>query len=457
ARDKGFFLPRLSARDERIEGQEGDSVAARSSREWLAGLTLAPSSTVRLRGGYAIRDGAVVAQWGTPAALDHATTWDGGISARAGTSLSIDGGFTRRRVESASGPQGTNLAQLAVLAGRPGAPITSELRYDVTQLREAALVRTLTPTQAGGGSYDPYGNPRLGGGYELVTSTGDLETRSRAVVQMRLDTYPGRAAVKPGARRAGWRGLGGSSFLRVETLSSLPLGQLDQAVDPSSYLSPETTVRGSLVARQTLEYVPAAARWDVRGELGVSRDQNGEIESLRTRRSGVDSRLTLRHALPARMRATASAAYDRSEQSIERVETGDAIESTLRGRGFELEISRELRREWTVSILSRQRRDIDMSHGGTFDLWSVGPTARYSSGARIRIDGRMLQGWSEQQGTYAPPGLYAPAVLGRRLDYDFLGEYRVHDQVSLSLSWTGFKAPNQSGYYTGRFELKGTF
>ena len=55
----------------------------------------------------------------------------------------------------------------------------------------------------------------------------------------------------------------------------------------------------------------------------------------------------------------------------------------------------------------------------------------------------MLQGWSSQQGAYSPPGLYAPATLGRRIDYDFLGEYRVHDQVSLSLSWTGFKAPRQ--------------
>jgi hypothetical protein len=457
ARERGIVAPRLSAREERIQGQEGDSVDARSSREWLAGLTVAPATAVRLRGGYSIRDGATVATLGGPAALDHSTAWDGGITARAGTSLSIDGGFTRRRVESASGPQGTNLAQLAMLAGRPGAPVTSELRYDVTQLREAALVRTLTPTQAGSGSYDVYGNPRLGGGYELVTSTGDLETRSRAVVQLRLDTYPGRAPVKPGARRAAWRGLGGSSFLRVETLSSLPLGRLDQAIDPSSYLSPENTVRGSLVARQTMEYVPAAGRYDVRAELGVSRDQNGEIESLRTRRSGLDSRLTVRHPLPGRLRATASAAYDRSEQSIELVQTGDAVASTLRGRGFELEISRELRREWTVSVLSRQRRDVDMSHGGYFDLWSVGPTARYSSGARLRIDGRMLQGWSSQQGAYAPPGLYAPATLGRRIDYDFLGEYRVHDQVSLSLSWTGFKAPRQPAYYTGRFELKGSF
>jgi hypothetical protein len=457
SREKGRILPRVSARDERIRGQEGDSVDARASREFLVGLGLVPVPSVRLRSGYTVRDGAAVVEAGGPELTDRATTWDGGISARAGASLSIDGGFTRRRVLSSAGPQGTDLAQLAVLAGRPGAPITSELRYDVTQLRESILVRELRAVAPGSGSYDAFGNPRLGGGYEVVTSTGDLETRSRAVVQLRLDTYPGRAAVAPGAKRAAWRAFGGSTFLRVETLSALPLGRIGYAIDPSSYLSPESTVRGNLVARQTLEYVPPTGRYDLRAEVAVSKDQNGEIESLRTRRDGLDGRLSVRHPLPGRLRAMASAAYSRSLQSVERVETGEQLQSLIRGRGFELEISREIRREWTVSLLSRQRRDIDMTHGGYFDLWSVGPTARLAAGPRLRLDARLLRGWSEQQGAYAPPGLYAPTTVGSRLDYDLLGECRLRDQVSLSLSWSGFKTPGREGYYSGRCELKGTF
>lgn len=457
ARAKGRVLPRVSAREERIRGQEGDSVDARESREVLVGLGLVPASAIRLRGGYSVRDGAAVVQAGSPAWTDRATTWDGGVSARAGTSLSVDGGFTRRRVVSAAGPQGTDLAQLAVLAGRPGAPVTSELRYDVTQLRESILVRELMTVTPGTGSYDAFGNPRLGGGYELVTSTGALSTRSRAVVQVRLDTYPGRAVMAPHAKPTLWRGFGGSTFLRVETLSNLALGRFANAVDPASYLSPENTVRGNLVARQTVEYVPRTARYDVRAEVAVSKDQNSEIESLRTRRDGLDGRVTVRHPLPGRLRVAASAAYNRSLQSIERVPTGEELSSLLRGRGFEVEISRELRREWTVSLLSRQRRDIDMTHGGFFELWSVGPTARFAAGPRLRVDARLLRGWSEQQGMYAPPGLYAPATLGSRLDYDLLGECRLRDRVSLSLSWSGFKSPGREGFYTGRFELKGSF
>jgi hypothetical protein len=457
AREKGRFLPRVSAREERIRGQEGDSADARSSRELFAGLGLVPVSSIRLRSGFSIRDGAAAVTLGGPVLVERATTWDGGVSARAGTSLSIEGGFTRRRVESSVGPQGTDLAQLAVLAGRPGAPVTSEVRYDVTQLRESVLVRQLKAVAPGSGSYDNFGNPRLGGGYELVTTTGSLESRSRAVVQMRLDTYPGRAAVTPGAKRSLWRGFGGSSFLRVETLSTLPLGRFGHAVDPSSYLAPGTTVRGNLVARQTVEYVPPRGRYDIRAEVAVSRDQTGEIDSLETQRKGVDGRVTVRHPLPGKLRSSVGAAYNRSLQSIEREGTGEELLTEVRGRGFEIEVSREIRRQWTVSLLSRQRRDIDITHGGYFDLWSVGPTARFAAGPRLRLDARVLRGWSEQQGVYAPPGLYAPATFGSRLDYDLLGECRVRDHVSLMLSWSGFKAPGREGYYTGRFELKGSF
>jgi len=388
---------------------------------------------------------------------EHATTWDGGVSARAGTSLSIDGGFTRRRVASASGPQGTDLAQLAVLAGRPGAPVTSELRYDVTQLREPAQVRELRPVSAGGGSYDRFGNPSLGGGYELVTTTGDPSTRSRAIVQLRLDTYPSRGQARVGKKRPAWRGFGGSSFLRLETLSTLPLGRLEHALDPADYLAAATTLRGTLNARQTLEYVPPTGRSDARAEAGFRRERIGEIEALRSRRDAWDAKLTVRHPLPLKLRAAATTAYDRSVQSVRREDTGEDLRSILRGRAFELEISRELRRDWSVSILSRQRRDIDMTHGGYFDLWSVGPTARYASGARLRIDGRTLWGWSDQRGGYSPPGLYLATPTGSRLDYDFLSECRVRDNVSLSFSWSGFKAPKRAGYHTGRFELRGTF
>jgi hypothetical protein len=243
----------------------------------------------------------------------------------------------------------------------------------------------------------------------------------------------------------------------LETLTTLPLGRLDHALDPSSYLSPGTTVRGNLVARQTLEYVPPAGRYDARAELGVSKDQNGEIQTLRSQRDAMDGRLSLRYPLPGRLRAAASAMMNRAIQSIERTDTGEKSQAQIRGRGFELEVSRQIQREWSVSILSRQRRDVDISHGGTFDLWSVGPTARFAAGPRFRLDGRVLWGWSDQAGTYAPPGLYTTTTLGRRIDYDFLGECRLRDQISLSLGWTGFKAPGRENYYTGRCELRGTF
>ncbi len=464
-REKGRVMPRVSAREERIQGQEGDSVDSRENRELQLGLRLAPLASVLIRGGYGLRNGTVVSPPGSagvpgaePARTEEqATTWDGGVSARAGAAFSIDGGFTRRRVTTAAGAVGTDLAQLALLAGRPGAPVTSELRYDVTQLREPALVRELRAVAAGSGSYDRFGNPRLGGGYEVVTAAGDLSTRSRATVQLRLDAYPSRAAGAPGRKRSAWRSFGGSSFLRLETLSTLPLGRLTHALDPGAYLAPGSTLRGNLAARQTLEFVPPTARYDARAELGFRRDRTGEIESLQSRRDAFDGRVTVRHPLPAKLRAAASATYDRALQATRRADTGEEYRSLVRGRGYELEISRELRASWSVSLLSRQRRDIDMTHGGLFDTWSVGPTARYAAGARLRLDGRALWGWSEQRGAYSPPGLYVAAPVGSRVDYDFLGEYRVRDRISFALSWAGFKAASRPGFYTGRLELRSAF
>ena len=454
-RDRGWFQPRITAREETIRGQDGDSVDARWNRDLGALLSLVPGRSLKLRGSYTRHDGTV--EDGGAVTADNARTWDGGVSARFGVGLSVDGGFSERRAEIATGPQTTHLAQLAVQAGRPGAPVSSELRYDVNQLREAVLVRELKPVESGTGSYDAYGNPRLGGGYEMVTATGDPSTRSRAVVQLRLDAFPSRAGLKPGRKPAMWRGLGGSTFLRVEALSTLPLGSPDQMLRPDAYFDPASTIRGDVTARQTLEFAPAGRRYDLRAEVGYRREQNAEIEDLTTERRTGDARLTLRHPMPLGLRGTWTVAYDRAHQSIARDDSTDDYASKMRGRGVEGEIARELRGFGQVSILARQRRDIDLTHGGYLELWSAGPTARYAGGAKLRIDARALYGWSVLEGPYAPPGLYTTAPVGGRLDYDFLGEYRIHDRVSLSLNWTGFQAPNRPAYYTGRFELKGSF
>ena len=98
-----------------------------------------------------------------------------------------------------------------------------------------------------------------------------------------------------------------------------------------------------------------------------------------------------------------------------------------------------------------------MTRGGSYALWSAGPTARYAAGPKLRLDARALWGMSEQNGVYAPPGLYVAAPIGSRLDYDLTGEYRVHERIALSFGWTGFKAQARPAYYTGRFELKGSF
>ena len=457
SRATGAILPRVAAREERIRGQEGDSVAARESREVTVGLGVAPSQGLRFRGGYGVREGHVWESAIDPGIAEHAETWEGGISARSGSAFSFEGGYTRREARTGTADQTTHLAQLAVTGGAPGGPLTSELRYDVTQLREAAQVRELRAVAEGAGSYDAYGNPRLGGGYELVTSVGDPSTRSRAVLQLRLDTYPARARLAAGKRPGLLRAFGGSTFLRLETLSKLPLGSLEHAFDPRDYLEPENTLRGNLVARQTFEIAPPGLRADARAEVGFRRDRSSEIEALSTSRDAVDARATLRHPLPLRLRGTITVSADRALQSVARTDTIGGYESTVRGRGLEAEISREIRGLGQVSILSRMREDFDETRGGSYLLRSAGPTARYAAGSRLRLDARALWGVTEQRGVYAPPGLYVAAPVGARLDYDLTGEYRMRERIALSFGWTGFKTRGRPATYTGRVELKGSF
>jgi hypothetical protein len=454
-RAKGIILPRFSAHEERVQGQEGDSVDARESREVAFGLQVAPRPSMRFRGGYSLRTDGVIVVTGGPTASQASSTLEGGVSARSGPGLSLDAGFTRRRVGGDN--QGSDLAQLALLAGRPGGPVTSELRYDVTSLREPALVRRFLPVGAGSGSYDLFGNARWGGGYELVSSVGDPETHSRAVVQLRLDAYPGRAGASSRRGQPVWRGFGASSFLRVETLSTLPLGRVSNAVDPGAYLAPGTTLQGFVTARQTLEYAPPARRYDARVELGFRRERNGEYRDLESLRDVVDARFGLRYPLPGRLRAQGSLTADRAVQSVRRSDTGEEAQALTRGRGLEMEISKQLNPIWSVSLLTQQRRSVDMTHGGVLDFLSAGPTAHCAAGAKLRVDGRLLWGRSAMMGLYQPPGLYILPPPGPRLDYDFLGEYRLRERVSLSLGLNGVKTPQMPAFYTGRFELRGSF
>lgn len=128
----------------------------------------------------------------------------------------------------------------------------------------------------------------------------------------------------------------------------------------------------------------------------------------------------------------------------------------MRGRGYELELARAIGAAWTTSLVSRHRRDVDMTRGGYQDAWSVGPSAR-CAGARLRLDGTATYGRLDQHGTYAPAGRYLIAPLGPRVDVDLLGEYRAGDRISLSLGWNGSRVEGRPTTYTGRFELRSTF
>lgn len=456
ARTRGPITPKVTFLEERIRGQEGDSLRARWSREVSGGLGVSSGAALKLHGAYTLRlerrDDATGGE-----ADARAGTWEGSASLRPHAALSLDLGFTRRRLRDHGVGTASDLGSLALLLGRPAAPVTSELRYDVTQLREPALTRRIVFVGDGSGSYDANGNPRLGGGYESVSELGAPQSQSRATLQLRLDAYPGRAASRAG-RPALWRGLGGSTFLRVETLSRLPLGQPRYALSPAAYLDPDATLRGNVNARQTLEFAPARARYDLRLEAGAQRDRIGEYDRLRLVSDGTDARFRVRGPLPRRFRFSGTATVDRSVRSTTRLDGASGDRSETRGRGLEVEITRTLGPAWAVSLLSRARRDLDRTHDAAQDTWAAGPTARCAAGGRLRLDGRALYARTTQRGLYAPAGLYLPPPLGPRVEYDLQGEYRLRDQVSLTLSLQGQRRfGGAADQYNGTFELRSWF
>ena len=455
ARQQGPVTPRVHLLDERITRQEGDSIPERRSREWSMGLGVAPVARVNLRASYGER----VDRRGDEALAltsDRGTTWEAGISARSRASLSVDLGWTRRRVFAKAGFSATDLAQLAILAGAPGGPFTTELRYDATQLREAQVIRRVVSVDSGTGAYDAFANPRFHGDYQVLTQNGAPAPRTRANVQLRLDAYPGRA-IAAGSLPSFWRAWGASTFLRVETLSSTALGDPRHAIDPRDYLDPSATVRGNVNARQSIEYAPRGGHFDVRAEAGVRRDRTGEFENLRVVRDAADATFRVRNPLWRGLRLATSASVDGSTETALRSDTGDRFGSRIRGRGLDLELTRALGPAWSLSLLARGRHDRDVAHDGSQQTLSAGPSARCASDGKLRVDGRALWARTNRSAQYQPGLFYSPLLLGNHLDYDLLGDYRLRDQVSLSLSWSGQVAGGRSGVYTGRFELKSYF
>jgi hypothetical protein len=101
--------------------------------------------------------------------------------------------------------------------------------------------------------------------------------------------------------------------------------------------------------------------------------------------------------------------------------------------------------------------DKDAVRGGSQSTWSAGPVVRCAAGGRLRIDARALWGSTERSGVYAPPGLVVAPVLGRRLDYDLLGELALRDRLQLTLAWNGAAIPGRAGSYAARLELRSSF
>jgi hypothetical protein len=459
ARERGVLRPRVRFLEERIDGQEGDSVRARRSRELGGAIAIDRGPSLQLRGGYTRRLERRDADAGRTDA--RAGTWEAAATVRSGAALLLDLGVTSRRARDHGVATASDLASLALLAGNPGGPVSSEIRYDVTQLREPVLVRRIVFVGEGSGSYDANGNPRLGGGYDAVSGFGAPGTRSRATVQVRFDAFPGRSggggAAAGGVRRGAWRAFGVSTFLRLETLSRLALGRPRYAFSPGAYLDPGATLRGGLTARQSLDVAPRGARWDARVEAGLRRDLLGEYEAMRLRTDATDARLRLRAPLALRLRLTGSAVVDRSIRGTERQDGLPGARSELRGRGLDVEIARTLGPAWGVSLLGRARRDRDRAHASSQAAWAAGPSVRRAAAGRLRLDARALYARSSQRGLYAPSGLYLAPAIGPRVEYDLLGEYRLRDRVALSLSLQGQRRFRGPDAYTGSLELRSHF
>jgi hypothetical protein len=466
-RDRGVVQPRVRGGVERVAGAGGDSLARRQSRFASSTIAVAPSAAVRLRGGVTWRHdreapasfGLVVVGPSSAGGGDDRTirsvAVDGGATIRS-DHVTLDASIARRRARLDGVRSETDLAQVRLSGGRVGGPVTSELRWDISQFREPERLRSLVAVGGGLGSYDAAGSPAPGGGYEFVSTTGAEATRTRATWQWRLDAFPGRAPT-PSKRRALWRAWGGSTLLRLESDSRLPLGRFDRALRFGDYLDPETTLRGEWSGRQTLEFVPWGGRFDARLEGGVRREVLGDLDNLSVARDARDVTLRVRHPMPLRFRLAERVTLDRSRYEAARSDTPDRSRGRILGRGAEAELTHAAGPTWNLGLRGRHRRDRDELRGGSQTTWAAGPTVRGAAGGRLRVDARALWGSTDRAGVYAPPGLLVAPILGERLDYDLLGEMTLRDRLQLSLLWNGAVIPGRAGAYTARLELRSSF
>lgn len=458
-RDRGMIQPRLRAGSERVSGAEGDSVARRDTRFASSSVVVSPVAAMRFRGGVTWRRDLEA-----PVAVDAAegdrslrsVAFDGGATVRSDL-VTVDASLARRRSRGASSNTDTDLAQVVLTGGRAGGPLTSEVRWDVSQVREPERQRSLVAVGPGLGSYDATGTLSPGGGYEFVSVTGPEATRTKASWQWRLDAYPSRTARTNAARRAWWSALGASTLLRLDSQSRLPLGRLERALRFGDYLDGDATIRGEWSGRQTLEFVPAGARFELRAEAGARRELQGDLENLRVGRDSRDATFRARHPLPARLRLSERITIDQSRYESTRSDSPDRSRSRLTGRGTEVELSRAAGPQWNLSLIGRHRLDRDALQGGTQTTWSAGPSVRCASGGRLRIDARALWGKTERNGIYAPSGAVLSPVLGGRLDYDLLSEWTMRDRLQLTLGVNGAAVPSGTGSYTARLELRSSF
>ncbi len=458
-RDRGFVQPRFRAGDDRVTGADGDSLARRATRFASGSVVIAPSTAMRFRGGVTWRRDVDALRVTLLPDADRALrsiAIDGGATIRS-NAVTVDASLARRRSRASSGGADTDLAQVVLTGGRVGSALTSEVRWDVTQVREPERRRALVAIGSGLGSYDATGTFAPGGGYEFVSVVGPEATRTRASWQFRLDAYPSRTGKKGVARRAWWRALGASTLLRLDSQSRLPLGRLERALHFGDYLDADATIRGEWSGRQTLEFVPAGAAFDLRVEAGARRELLGDLENLRVGRDSRDVTFRARHPLPVRLRLTERVTIDQSRYESTRSDTPDRTRSRLEGRGAEVELSRAAGPQWNLSLLGRYRHDRDALRGGTQATWSAGPALRCAAGGRLRVDARALWGRTDRHGIYAPPGAVLAPVLGERLDYDLLSEWTMRDRLQLTLGLTGAAIPGATGTYNARLELRSSF